>query len=134
MVMNITAGNDRQFAALCDFLNRSDIAEHPDFLTNADRVKNRYVVAILSDEIAAISVQNILAGLEQRGVPAAPINSVAQAFQDPQIVARKMEITPQDVPGVRTPIMFQNLDLSLDHASPNLGADTDAVKRNGWNV
>ena len=69
---------------------------------------------------------DLLAQLAEAGVPAGPINSVADAFADPQIIARGMQLalhaddgTP--IPGVRTPIRFAGLELATDQASPRKG-------------
>ena len=37
----IGAGNDRQYAKLCQCFGRPELAKDPKFLTNADRVSNR---------------------------------------------------------------------------------------------
>jgi crotonobetainyl-CoA:carnitine CoA-transferase CaiB-like acyl-CoA transferase len=60
-------------------------------------------------------------------VPAGPINTVAQAFEDPQVIARGMAISVERadgsrVPGLRTPIRFSDADLATGRAAPMLGA------------
>ena len=60
--------------------------------------------------------------LERAGVPAGPINDMADVFADPQVIARGMRIDPEGIPGVRTPIRFSDADLALDRASPRLGS------------
>ncbi len=54
-------------------------------------------------------------------MPAGPINDMADVFADPQVVARGLQIAPDGVPGVRTPIRFSDAELALDRASPRLG-------------
>ena len=63
----------------------------------------------------------LLAACEAQGVPAGPINDMAEVFADPQVVARGMQIAPGGVPGVRTPIRFSDADLVLDRPAPKLG-------------
>ena len=65
---------------------------------------------------------DLLAALERAGVPAGPINDMADVFADPQVIARGMRIDPEGIPGVRTPIRFSDADLALDRASPRLGS------------
>ena len=65
----------------------------------------------------------LLAACEAEGVPAGPINDMADVFADPQVVARKLRIDPEGVPGVRSPLAFSEAALSLDRASPRLGQD-----------
>ena len=90
----IAAGNDRLFARLCDAIGRSDLAANPLFATNADRTKHAQA---LQDEIeaalAAKTAAEWLKTLEEAGVPCGPINDIAHALSDPQILARNMVVT-----------------------------------------
>ena len=63
----------------------------------------------------------LLAACEAQGVPAGPINDLAEVFADPQMVARKMRLDVDGVPGVRSPFVFSGADLALDRAAPRLG-------------
>ncbi len=65
--------------------------------------------------------------MEKVGVPAGPINTVADVFADPQFLHRGMRIEPEGVPGLRTPITFSESSLALDRASLRLGEHTDEV-------
>ena len=56
--------------------------------------------------------------LEQTVVPAGPINAVEEALADPQIVARGLQIAPQGMPGLRSPLRFSRSGLVLDRAAP----------------
>ena len=63
----------------------------------------------------------LLAGCEREGIPAGPINDLSEVMADPQVQARGMQISPEGVPGVRSPFKFSDADLSLHKASPKLG-------------
>ena len=63
----------------------------------------------------------LLSGCEANGIPAGPINDMAQVFEDPQVIARGLQIAPDGVPGVRAPFRFSDADLVLDRAAPKLG-------------
>ena len=39
-------------------------------------------------------------------MPAGPINTVAEALEEPQVEARGLRIAPEGIPGLRTPISF----------------------------
>ena len=79
---------------------------------NADRVCNREpFVASLSAAIQTRSRDDLLAALEGAGVPAGPINTVAQVFADPQVVARALRLDLPaagaiggNAPSVRSPM------------------------------
>jgi crotonobetainyl-CoA:carnitine CoA-transferase CaiB-like acyl-CoA transferase len=119
----IACGNDRQFRSLCDVLALPEIGQSPDYATNPDRVERREALgAALSEATARKTRAQLIAALEQAGVPAGPINTVPEALSDPQTVARGMVIEPEGIPGVRTPIQFSRSDLSTERAAPILGA------------
>ncbi|WP_170423726.1 CaiB/BaiF CoA transferase family protein [Ruegeria arenilitoris] len=114
----IACGNDHQYASLCRILGLTELIDDARYSSNADRVANR---AELTDALTQAcqkwSKADLLAALEQNGVPGGPINSVQEALSDPQIQHRGMQIAPEGVPGLRTPIRFSRSALSLDKAS-----------------
>lgn len=115
----IACGNDRQYATLCTILDVPELIQDPRFLANSDRVANRAdLTELLTDACLKWGKWGLLAALEKGGVPGGPINSVAEALNDPQVQHREMQITPQGVPGLRTPIRFSRSELQLDKASP----------------
>lgn len=117
----IACGNDRQFKALCGVLEMAE-CDDPEFATNPARVVNRDEICA---RIAARTVRRpkaeLIAALEAAGVPGGPINDVGEALAEPQIVARGMQIAPEGIGGLRTPIVFSRSPLALDRASPALG-------------
>ncbi|WP_395175143.1 CaiB/BaiF CoA transferase family protein [Roseibium alexandrii] len=131
----IAVGNDGQYKRLCGVLGRPELADDPKFATNAARVASRTeLVAILTEETAARARDDLLAALEMEGVPAGPINSVEDVFEDKQINHREMKVDlpATDVVGgsvtsVRTPIRFKNGSLVLERAAPALGEHTAEI-------
>ncbi|PZQ24482.1 MAG: CoA transferase [Sphingopyxis macrogoltabida] len=129
----LAVGNDGQFAKLSDVLGHPEWAGDPRFATNAARVTaNAELTALLTTAFAAWTQSDIVAALDQAGVPCAPINDVPQVFQDPQIVHRQMlrdlpHPLSGTVPQVVSPMRFQDAPLRFDRAPPLLGADNDAV-------
>jgi len=125
----IATGNDAQFRRLCTILGLPDLAEAPDYATNADRIANR---DSLIDRLMAVTrgraKADLLAACEAEGVPAGPINDLAEVFDDPQIVARGLKRDFEGVPGVRSPFGFSDADLALDRAAPALGQDDAAIR------
>lgn len=124
----LATGNDGQYRKLCAILGLDPLADHPDYLTNADRVRNREP---LTDAITAATVTwtkaDLLQACEDHGVPAGPINNLAEVFADPQVIARKMQLDLGGVPGVRSPFTFSDADLSLDRPAPKLGEHQDEI-------
>ena len=62
----------------------------------------------------------LLAALAAAGVPAGPINDVAEVFADPQVVARGMRIDRGGVAGVASPIVIDGKRQVADGPSPRL--------------
>lgn len=125
----IATGNDGQYRRLCTILGMPELADHPDYLTNAARIAHRDA---LSDLLTAATrvwpKADLLAACEDQGVPAGPINDLAEVFADPQVIARGTRIAPDGVPGVRPPFRFSDAELALDRPAPALGQGGDA----GW--
>ncbi|KAB0677979.1 CaiB/BaiF CoA transferase family protein [Aureimonas leprariae] len=118
----IACGNDRQFAALCAVLGLEGIAVDPTFATNEARVVNRVALAALISAWTSLRTKgDLIAALEAAGVPGGPINTVAEAIADPQIAARGLQIAPEGLPGLKTPIQFSRSPLELAVAAPCLG-------------
>lgn len=118
----IACGNDRQFAALTRVLGLEGLETNPDYATNPARVAHRErLCATLVHATTAWSRDDLIAALEQAGVPVGPINTVAQALSEPQIEARNLRIAPEGIEGLRTPIRFSRSEMTLDRAAPLLG-------------
>ena len=119
----IACGNDRQFVALCGVLDMAEFGSDQAYATNPARVANRTALgAAIAERTAARSRSDLIAALKLAGVPTGPINTVAEALAEPQIEARGLRISPQGVPGLRTPITFSRSPLALCTASPVLGS------------
>ena len=122
----IATGNDPQYQRLCGILDLHDLADAPDFLTNANRIANRdALTAKLTERTRAFTKAELLSACEDRGVPAGPINEMNEVFEDPQVKARGMQVTLDGVPGVRAPFRFSDAVLSLHRPSPKLGEDNE---------
>ncbi|WP_309665635.1 CaiB/BaiF CoA-transferase family protein [Tabrizicola sp.] len=118
----IATGNDGQYRRLCALLSLSDMATAPDYLTNADRIANRAAMtARITAATKAWTKADLLVACEAEGVPAGPINDLAEVFADPQVQARGMQIAPGGLPGLRSPMTFSDAELSLDRPAPRLG-------------
>lgn len=132
----IATGSQAQWAKMCQVLGLDDLIDDERFRTNADRVTNRdELAALISARTSQRTRDDMLAELEKVFVPAGPINTVEDTFNDPQIVHRGLRIDIPDgdgvmVPSVRTPIVFSESTLKLERASPKLGEHTDEVVRN----
>ncbi len=92
------------------------------FATNADRIANRVeMTARITEATKTWTKAALLTACESEGVPAGPINSLDEVFADPQVIARHLQIAPENIPGVHSPMTFSGADLSLDRPAPKLG-------------
>jgi len=124
----LATGNDGQFRKLCGLLGLDALGADPAFATNADRVANRgSLTETLRAATCRWSKSALLAACEACGVPAGPINDLAEVFADPQVRARGLQIAPGGMPGVRSPFTFSQAELALDRPAPTLGEHQDEV-------
>ncbi len=118
----LATGNDAQYRRLCTLLGLPDMAEAPEFATNALRIANRAeMTRRLTEATRRFEKLALLAACEAEGVPAGPINDLKAVFDDPQVIARGLQIAPNGIAGVRSPMRFSHADLSLGRTAPKLG-------------
>jgi CoA:oxalate CoA-transferase len=130
----ITAGTDGLFARVADVLERPALARDPRFLSNHDRVENAGALqAEIEAALAARTSRDWLTSFEAAGVPAAPLNNVADVLADPQVRARNMVVTAQDpeLGPIRmqgNPLKFANhRDSATRPPAPDLDGDRTAI-------
>ncbi|MFC3339833.1 CaiB/BaiF CoA transferase family protein [Paracandidimonas soli] len=131
----IAVGNDTQFAACCAVLGRPELAQDARFARNADRVGNRdALIAILAPAVKQKARDHWLGALEAAGVPAGPINTLADVYEDPQVRARGLrQELPHPAAGVAptvaSPLRLSDTPVQYRNAPPLLGQHTEEVLR-----
>lgn len=131
----INCGNDEQFQKLCTALQALEIKDDPRFATNALRVVNRTALdEILAELLQRWRRQELVELLDGCGVPAGPINSVADVFADPQTEARglRVDMPRRDgtlVPTLAYPVRLSATPARYDSAPPRLGEHTEDILR-----
>ncbi|RKJ94569.1 CaiB/BaiF CoA transferase family protein [Alicycliphilus denitrificans] len=134
----LAIGNDGQFARFCAAVGHDAWAQDERFATNTARVRHR---AALLERLAPLmrqrSTAEWIALLEDKAVPCGPINTIAQAFDDPQVRARGTRVDlPRDagdgiatVATVASPMRLSATPVAYRSAPPALGQHTDEVLR-----
>ena len=85
----ISASTQSMAERLLRTIGRADMTVHPDFATNAGRVRHRAQVdAIVGGWIGQRTLRQAVAELEAADVTAAPVYDVAQFLADPHVQAR----------------------------------------------
>jgi len=119
------------FVRLCELMEQPALATHPEFATMAARYQNKdTLLPILSDLFRTRSTQDWIARFGNQ-IPCSPVNTVHQALQDPQVIARESLLSVPhphwgEVKQVNCPIRLTGWQTPTQHA-PRLGAQTDAV-------
>ncbi|WP_210495892.1 CaiB/BaiF CoA transferase family protein [Microvirga antarctica] len=131
----VAVGNDGQFSRFVAVLGRPELATDARFKSNSDRVGHRAdLVPLLTALTIMFTRDELLAALEAKGVPAGPINTVADVFADPHVIARGMRVDlPSEaakggaIPSVRSPIVMDGKPMVALRPSPRLGEHTHEV-------
>ena len=106
----LAVGDDRQFSALCAVLGRQDLARQSEYAGNQDRLRNREPLeALLAELIAATDRDELLAGLRQSKVPAAPVLSLEEVIESRATAPLLLRDDPSGRAGLRTAI-FQRAE------------------------
>ena len=114
---------------------QNDIGADNRFKTNAERIKNRAILMPrLQDIFSKKTAASWLEKFAETEIPAAPINTVAEALSDEQTRARAL-IVQLEHPAVGTaksianPIRFSNTPVSYRVPPPMLGKHTAEILR-----
>jgi len=131
--MIITAGNNRQFRALCEVLGIPEVADDERFANNADRTRNREELRpLLLERLTRRPADELFVALNAAGVPCGPINSIGEGVELAESlgVAPKIQVGDGDraVTLVRNPISFSDADLRYDLPPPLLGEQSEEIK------
>ena len=127
----IAGANDKLTRRLMTALDLLWVCEDPRFVTNADRVRNRDdIERIVADAVALQDRDALLKRFEKVQFPAAPVNTVAQAIEDPQTKAKGMVWDMAHphlgtIPVVGFPIDFSASQVSIRRHAPDWGEHTD---------
>ena len=133
-VIAIAVGNDAQFAALCEVLERPSLAADPRFRTNARRVAERdLLIPELQRALRRRGSREWLARLADAGVPAGPVNTIEQVFSDPHVIERQLRVTlPHGrlgtIPGVACPVRMSDSPAVLDRGPPGLDEHGEEIR------
>jgi crotonobetainyl-CoA:carnitine CoA-transferase CaiB-like acyl-CoA transferase len=131
----VGAGNERLWKAFCEVLGAPEWADDPRYGSNAGRVACRTeLVWEIEARLETGTRDEWVARFAEAGLPAGPINDIAQVFEDPQVRHRAMAVEVDHptagrvrLPGI--PVKFGGTPAAVQGPPPNLGQHTDEVLR-----
>lgn len=129
----IMCNKEKFWPILAQYLGRAELTDEPDFLTFADRLKNKERLDEVLESIFTTKTTAAWMQAFEGHVPAAPVYDVAQAlnnpfFRDRDGVVAATASNGQHYDSVASPIRCSGVDLPR-RAAPELGANTLEVLR-----
>jgi len=131
--VNVNAGRDYFYAALCKLFGREDLAADPRFKTQAQRGEhNEWLLAEFNKTAPERSAAEVVEALNAAGVPAGAINNMQQCFADPQVQVRGLAVplahpAKPDLRVLGSPLRFSATPVSYRLPPPLLGQHTEEV-------
>jgi crotonobetainyl-CoA:carnitine CoA-transferase CaiB-like acyl-CoA transferase len=133
--VNIAAFGGQMWQRFCDALNATALLQHPDYQSIGSRTRHRdQIKADMNAITETFSVAELVQRLNEAGVPCGPINTIKEAFENPQVRHLGMAVpAPHEEMGdlnlVRSPINLSSFPhpASLSRAAPDTGADGEDI-------
>ncbi|MEH6646362.1 CaiB/BaiF CoA transferase family protein [Sulfitobacter sp.] len=131
--INLGVGGDGQWRALCEALGAPDWGNNPVYATMGDRTTNRAEIwGFLRPIFATKTTTEWIDLLDGCGVPAGPIYTMEEVFDDPQVqhlgMAQSVEHPVRgNVRLVAQPIDLSRTPASIVSATPDAGEHTDEI-------
>ena len=132
----LAIGNDGQFARFCAATGNEAWAQDARFVKNSGRIINRKaLLELMYPLMKTKTTAEWIALLEDKAVPCGPINNIAQAFADPQVIARGLHVqTPRDagdgistISTVASPLRLTKTPPVVRRPPPVMGQHTDEI-------
>jgi crotonobetainyl-CoA:carnitine CoA-transferase CaiB-like acyl-CoA transferase len=138
--LNIAANTPNMWITLCNILDLKELVSDVRFIDNASRAVNRDELKnLIEQKLSMFDRQHWTHLFNKSGVPAGPINNLAEVFSDSQVLHCKLvEEISHPVLGplklVGSPIQFDlNKGNSVKRAPPLLGEHTSEILEEfGW--
>jgi formyl-CoA transferase/succinyl-CoA--D-citramalate CoA-transferase len=129
----VAANADGVFARLCTAMGRAELIDDARFADHGARGENQEEIdAIVAGWTSLIACDDVLAVLDEHGVPAGRIFTAPDMLHDPQYLARDMVRRITSAQGWEVPMTgvvprFTGTPGAIRHPGPRLGEHTDEV-------
>lgn len=120
----IAVGNDKQFRAFAAAIGSPELVDDPRFSSNPQRVANRDALcALIETELKSTGADHWYTVLTAVGVPAGPINDLAEAFAFARELGIEAEVSVPDspTPQVANPVTLSATPVTYRSGPPALG-------------
>ena len=120
--------SQRLWSRFCKALGAGDLESDPEFASPADRIVHR---DRLQERLEALlitgSTEQWTARLLAEGVPCGPVNTIAQAVNDPQIAARGLFVERDGKRYTRAPVTLSQTPVAVRTGAASVGQHTREV-------
>ena len=133
IVLALSWGVENQWELFCATIGRVDLIDDPRFDTPALRTEHHAELEpILNEAMRQKTTSEWLEEFDAIGLPCGPLNNIAQAAEQPQVVARRMlvEVEHPRIGRLKlpdTPVKLSRTPGGIKGPSPALGQDTYEV-------
>jgi crotonobetainyl-CoA:carnitine CoA-transferase CaiB-like acyl-CoA transferase len=125
----VIAGNNGQFAALCEVLGIPDLADDERFGSNEDRTARRdELKPLLVEALATGTTEEWFERLRARGLPGGPVYTVPEGVAFADSIGLEPVVTVDGIPSVRNPIRFSASDPTYRYAPPAFDEHGDELR------
>jgi crotonobetainyl-CoA:carnitine CoA-transferase CaiB-like acyl-CoA transferase len=131
--LSVGAATQGTWEMLCQAIGRPDLSADPRFRENAARIAHyQELAAILEEVFQEDTTAHWLRRLEEAGVPAGPIYTLAEVYADPHVRAREMAVEVEHpvagrVQNIGIPVKLSGTPGRIARPAPTLGQHTDEV-------
>jgi formyl-CoA transferase len=131
--INVAAPASHQWERFCEAVGKSEWKDRPEWKTQVGRSQHRGEInAAIAELTRTQPSAHWIALCEGIGIPCGAINTMDQVFEDPQVQHLRMAApvqSPQlgELHLVASPLNMPGVPKTIRRATPEAGADTDAV-------
>ncbi|MGL4687805.1 MAG: CaiB/BaiF CoA transferase family protein [Fusobacteriaceae bacterium] len=136
----IGCGNDKLFKLLANCMDKPELINDEKFIINSKRVENHAILKTIIEEwLKDKTIDDTVNLLLEKGVPAAPINTIDRIVKDPQVIAREMFVEVEHPIAGKMKITGNHLKFSetpseIKTPAPTLGQHTEEICKNILNL
>src|SRR5207302_1702464 len=87
----IAVGSEKLWSAFCRVIERPQLAAHPDYANNGNRIRNRHALEpLLEEAFRERPTAEWTRRLQRAGIPASPVRNFQDVVDHPQSAVRQM--------------------------------------------